>query len=55
MSAVSLIAVVAAVIGKVTALVFRSHMYGKLHDQLRSTAEPVLHRGPGPLPRGARR
>ncbi|MGW2278282.1 HAMP domain-containing sensor histidine kinase [Streptomyces sp. NPDC001770] len=37
-SAVSLIAVVAAVIGSVTAIAFHSYMYGKLDDQLDSVA-----------------
>ncbi|MFI8355987.1 sensor histidine kinase [Streptomyces cyaneofuscatus] len=54
-SAVSLIAVVAAVIGSVTAIAFHSYMYGKLDDQLRSIAvraerPPV----PGPLPEALR-
>ncbi|MEU2246102.1 HAMP domain-containing sensor histidine kinase [Streptomyces sp. NPDC019224] len=37
-SAVTLIAVVAAVIGSVTAIAFHSYMYGKLDDQLRDIA-----------------
>ncbi|MFD0022702.1 ATP-binding protein [Streptomyces sp. NPDC058382] len=37
-SAVTLIAVVAAVIGTVTAIAFHSYMYGKLDDQLRDIA-----------------
>lgn len=37
-SAVTLIAVVAAVIGSVTAIAFHSYMYGKLDDQLRDLA-----------------
>ncbi|MDJ1643464.1 sensor histidine kinase [Streptomyces pakalii] len=48
-SAVSLIAVVAAVIGSVTAIAFRSYMYGKLDDQLHSVVERA-QRPPGPLP-----
>lgn len=52
MSAVSLIAVVAAVIGTVTAIAFQSYMYGKLDDQLHSLAERA-DRPPGsPLPAG---
>lgn len=52
MSAVSLIAVVAAVIGTVTAIAFQSYMYGKLDDQLHSLAERA-DRPPGsPLPGG---
>ncbi|MET8936498.1 HAMP domain-containing sensor histidine kinase [Streptomyces rubiginosohelvolus] len=48
-SAVSLIAVVAAVIGSVTAIAFHSYMYGKLDDQLHSVVERA-QRPPGPLP-----
>ncbi|MFF7010670.1 sensor histidine kinase [Streptomyces fimicarius] len=48
-SAVSLIAVVAAVIGSVTAIAFHSYMYGKLDDQLHSVAERA-ERPPGPTP-----
>ncbi|MFJ8251213.1 sensor histidine kinase [Streptomyces sp. NPDC094466] len=48
-SAVSLIAVVAAVIGSVTAIAFHSYLYGKLDDQLRSVAERA-QRPPGPVP-----
>ncbi|NEB40635.1 HAMP domain-containing histidine kinase [Streptomyces sp. SID14515] len=48
-SAVSLIAVVAAVIGSVTAIAFHSYMYGKLDDQLHSVAERA-ERPPGPVP-----
>ena len=44
-SAVALIAVVAAVIGTVTAIAFQSYMYGKLDDQLRR------HRQGGPATR----
>lgn len=51
-AAVSLIAVVAAVIGTVTAIAFQSYMYGKLDDQLHSLAERA-ERPPGaPLPSG---
>lgn len=51
MSAVSLIAVVAAVIGSVTAIAFHSYLYGKLDDQLRSVAERAQRPpGPGPVP-----
>lgn len=50
-SAVSLIAVVAAVIGSVTAIAFHSYLYGKLDDQLRSVAERAQRPpGPGPVP-----
>ncbi|MFD3740348.1 ATP-binding protein [Streptomyces sp. NPDC058629] len=50
-SAVSLIAVVAAVIGSVTAIAFHSYMYGKLDDQLHSIAVRAERPpGPGPLP-----
>lgn len=48
-SAVSLIAVVAAVIGSVTAIAFHSYMYGKLDDQLHSIAVRA-ERPPGPEP-----
>lgn len=55
-SAVALIAVVAAVIGSVTTIAYRSYMYGKLDDQLRSIAirasKPPLGAG-GPMPGGA--
>ncbi|MGW1207412.1 HAMP domain-containing sensor histidine kinase [Streptomyces cyaneofuscatus] len=54
-SAVSLIAVVAAVIGSVTAIAFHSYMYGKLDDQLRSVAVRAERPpGPGPLPEALR-
>ncbi|MDG9682911.1 HAMP domain-containing sensor histidine kinase [Streptomyces sp. DH18] len=54
-SAVSLIAVVAAVIGSVTAIAFHSYMYGKLDDQLRSVAERAQRPpGPGPAPQALR-
>ncbi|MFJ9625293.1 sensor histidine kinase [Streptomyces sp. NPDC101181] len=50
-SAVSLIAVVAAVIGTVTAIAFRSYLYDKLDDQLHSIAVRAERPpGPGPLP-----
>ncbi|WP_097962764.1 cell wall metabolism sensor histidine kinase WalK [Streptomyces sp. or20] len=52
-SAVSLIAVVAAVIGSVTAIAFHSYMYGKLDDQLHSVAERA-QRPPGPVPEALR-
>ncbi|UZI30018.1 sensor histidine kinase [Streptomyces sp. VB1] len=52
-SAVSLIAVVAAVIGSVTAIAFHSYMYGKLDDQLHSVAERA-QRPPGPGPQALR-
>ncbi len=48
-SAVSLIAVVAAVIGSVTTIAFHSYLYGKLDDQLHSVVERA-QRPPGPLP-----
>ncbi|WP_411081731.1 sensor histidine kinase [Streptomyces sp. cmx-18-6] len=48
-AAVSLIAVVAAVIGSVTAIAFHSYMYGKLDDQLHSIAVRA-ERPPGPDP-----
>ncbi|WP_337192364.1 sensor histidine kinase [Streptomyces sp. YIM 132580] len=54
-SAVSLIAVVAAVIGSVTAIAFHSYMYGKLDDQLHSVAVRAERPpGPGPLPEALR-
>ncbi|WP_329357007.1 sensor histidine kinase [Streptomyces anulatus] len=54
-SAVSLIAVVAAVIGSVTAIAFHSYMYGKLDDQLHSVAERAQRPpGPGPVPEALR-
>ncbi|MFH9198986.1 sensor histidine kinase [Streptomyces anulatus] len=54
-SAVSLIAVVAAVIGSVTAIAFHSYMYGKLDDQLHSVAERAQRPpGPGPVPQALR-
>ncbi|MYX14901.1 HAMP domain-containing protein [Streptomyces sp. SID8374] len=54
-SAVSLIAVVAAVIGSVTAIAFHSYMYGKLDDQLRSVAVRAERPpGPGPVPEAVR-
>lgn len=54
-SAVSLIAVVAAVIGSVTAIAFHSYMYGKLGDQLHSVAERAQRPpGPGPVPEALR-
>ncbi|RST21441.1 sensor histidine kinase [Streptomyces sp. WAC04770] len=53
-SAVSLIAVVAAVIGSVTAIAFHSYLYGKLDDQLHSIAVRAERPpGPGPVPEGA--
>ncbi|MYR39116.1 HAMP domain-containing protein [Streptomyces sp. SID4944] len=52
-SAVSLIAVVAAVIGSVTAIAFHSYLYGKLDDQLHSIAVRAERPpGPGPVPEG---
>ncbi|MEU3835184.1 sensor histidine kinase [Streptomyces microflavus] len=48
-AAVSLIAVVAAAIGSVTAIAFHSYMYDKLDDQLHSIAVRA-ERPPGPLP-----
>ncbi|MFI1189152.1 ATP-binding protein [Streptomyces californicus] len=48
-SAVSLIAVVAAVIGSVTAIAFHSYLYGELDDQLHSVVERA-RRPPGPVP-----
>ncbi|MGW9302355.1 HAMP domain-containing sensor histidine kinase [Streptomyces cyaneofuscatus] len=54
-SAVSLIAVVAAVIGSVTAIAFHSYLYGKLDDQLHSIAVRAERPpGPGPLPEALR-
>ncbi|MEV7656910.1 HAMP domain-containing sensor histidine kinase [Streptomyces anulatus] len=54
-SAVSLIAVVAAVIGSVTAIAFHSYMYGKLDDQMHSVAERAQRPpGPGPVPEALR-
>lgn len=54
-SAVSLIAVVAAVIGSVTAIAFHTYMYGKLDDQLHSVVERSGRPpGPGPLPQTLR-
>ncbi|MBM7058708.1 histidine kinase dimerization/phospho-acceptor domain-containing protein, partial [Streptomyces durocortorensis] len=54
-SAVSLIAVVAAVIGSVTAIAFHSYLYGKLDDQLHSVAERAQRPpAPGPLPQSVR-
>ncbi|MEU2066840.1 sensor histidine kinase [Streptomyces anulatus] len=54
-SAVSLIAVVAAVIGSITAIAFHSYMYGKLDDQLHSVAERAQRPpGPGPAPQALR-
>lgn len=50
-SAVTLIAVVAAVIGTVTTIAFQSYMYGKLDDQLNSVAvRAAKPPGAGPLP-----
>ncbi|MFF3174280.1 sensor histidine kinase [Streptomyces sp. NPDC057900] len=49
-SAVSLIAVVAAVIGSVTAIAFHSYMYGKLDDQLRDIALRAEHLPGAPVP-----
>ncbi|MFF1919028.1 ATP-binding protein [Streptomyces sp. NPDC058221] len=54
-SAVTLIAVVAAVIGSVTAIAFHSYMYGKLDDQLRDIAARA-ERMPGePVPGGPKK
>ncbi|WP_330239488.1 sensor histidine kinase [Streptomyces sp. NBC_00525] len=50
-SAVTLIAVVAAVIGVVTAIAYHSYLYGKLDDQLRDIAVRA-ERLPGPKPGG---
>ncbi|MEV6165396.1 ATP-binding protein [Streptomyces sp. NPDC052052] len=55
-SAVTLIAVVAAVIGSVTTIAYRSYMYGKLDDQLHSIAVRATKPpggGAGPVPDGA--
>ncbi|WP_405714820.1 MULTISPECIES: sensor histidine kinase [unclassified Streptomyces] len=55
-SAVTLIAVVAAVIGSVTTIAFHSYMYGKLDDQLRTIALRAAKppgSGGGPMPAGA--
>ncbi|MFE9486083.1 sensor histidine kinase [Streptomyces sp. NPDC006641] len=53
-SAVTLIAVVAAVIGTVTTIAFHSYMYGKLDDQLHAIAGRAAKPpgGGGPLPGG---
>ncbi|MFJ4899366.1 sensor histidine kinase [Streptomyces sp. NPDC088727] len=51
-SAVSLIAVVAAVIGSVTAIAFHSYMYGKLDDQLRDIAVRAERLPGAPVPGG---
>ncbi|MFB7913786.1 sensor histidine kinase [Streptomyces sp. NPDC056061] len=48
-SAVALIAVVAAVIGSVTTIAYRSYMYGKLDDQLHAVAVRAA-KPPGGLP-----
>ncbi|MER5551391.1 HAMP domain-containing sensor histidine kinase [Streptomyces sp. NPDC002793] len=57
--AVTLIAVVAAVIGSVTAIAFRSYMYGKLDGQLHDITRLAANRPPGALappgPEGADR
>ncbi|MFJ6611381.1 sensor histidine kinase [Streptomyces sp. NPDC091289] len=54
-SAVSLIAVVAAVIGSVTAIAFHTYMYGKLDDQLHSVVERAGRPpAPGPAPQALR-
>ncbi len=50
-SAVALIAVVAAVIGTVTTIAFDSYMYGKLDDQLHGIADRAQRQPPGTLPR----
>ncbi|MFE7356811.1 ATP-binding protein [Streptomyces sp. NPDC057543] len=54
-SAVTLIAVVAAVIGSVTTIAFRSYMYGKLDDQLDTIAMRAAKPpgGGGPMSGGA--
>ncbi|MFJ1698974.1 ATP-binding protein [Streptomyces sp. NPDC088252] len=55
-SAVTLIAVVAAVIGSVTTIAYRSYMYGKLDDQLKTIAMRAGKPpggGAGPMPGGA--
>ncbi|MFJ1843188.1 ATP-binding protein [Streptomyces sp. NPDC088146] len=56
-SAVALIAVVAAVIGSVTTIAYRSYMYGKLDDQLHSLAMRASKPpgGGGPMPGGGPR
>lgn len=51
-SAVTLIAVVAAVIGSVTAIAFHSYMYGKLDDQLRDIAVRAERMPGAPVPGG---
>ncbi|MEV7716223.1 HAMP domain-containing sensor histidine kinase [Streptomyces sp. NPDC088184] len=53
-SAVTLIAVVAAVIGTVTTIAFHSYMYGKLDDQLHTIAGRAAKPpgGGGPMPGG---
>ncbi|MFF2007834.1 sensor histidine kinase [Streptomyces sp. NPDC058195] len=53
-SAVTLIAVVAAVIGSVTTIAYRSYLYGKLDDQLRTVAVRAAKPpgGGGPVPGG---
>ncbi|MGW1842755.1 ATP-binding protein [Streptomyces sp. NPDC001966] len=52
-SAVTLIAVVAAVIGTVTTIAFHSYMYGKLDDQLDAIAvRAAKPPGGGPMPGG---
>lgn len=53
-SAVLLIAVVAAVIGSVTAIAFRSYMYGKLDGQLHDIAARAERMPGGPVPGGLR-
>ncbi|MFF2327686.1 MULTISPECIES: ATP-binding protein [unclassified Streptomyces] len=55
-SAVTLIAVVAAVIGSVTTIAYRTYMYGKLDDQLHSIAMRAAKPpggGAGPMPDAA--
>lgn len=55
-SAVTLIAVVATVIGSVTTIAYRSYMYGKLDDQLNAIAMRAGKPpggGAGPMPGGA--
>ncbi|MFI6640313.1 ATP-binding protein [Streptomyces sp. NPDC050504] len=52
LSAVLLIGIVAGVIGSVTAIAYRSYLYGKLDDQLRAVAERG-RRPPGPVPPGS--
>ncbi|WP_374770326.1 HAMP domain-containing histidine kinase [Streptomyces sp. NBC_01463] len=51
-SAVTLIAVVAAVIGTVTAIAFHTYMYGKLDDQLRDITMRAERRPGEPVPGG---